>query len=73
MISVFILTWSLAVVWVNDEHTNDEELQASPHNFSQQWAAGGACTEQGVDWQGDGRAHYEDKPGGGEKRRVWEY
>lgn len=33
---MFILTWSLAVVWVDDEDTNDEELQASPHNFPEQ-------------------------------------
>lgn len=30
---VFILTWSLAVVWVDDEDTDEEELQAPPQNF----------------------------------------
>lgn len=33
---LFILTWSLAVIWIDDEDANDEELQAPPHNFSQQ-------------------------------------
>lgn len=66
---MFILTWSLAVVWVDDEDTDDEELQASPHNFPQQWVAGGACTEHGIDWQGDGCPHYEHEPGGGGKHK----
>lgn len=31
-----MLTGSLAIVWVDDEDTNDEELDASPHNLPQQ-------------------------------------
>lgn len=34
------LTRSLAVVWIDDEETYDEELKASPCNFAQQ---GEAC------------------------------
>lgn len=72
-ISVFILTWSLAVVWVDNEDTDDEELQAPPHNFPQQWAACRACTQLGVDWQCNGCPHYKHKPGGEkirQKRRI---
>lgn len=60
--NVFILTWSLAVVWVDDEETDDEELKASPCNFSQQREACWACPKKRVKWQGDGCPHDEHKP-----------
>lgn len=56
------LTWTLAVAWVDDDETDEEQLKASLHSFPQQRQAGGASTEQRVDGQGDGRAHYKHKP-----------
>jgi len=60
---VLILTRPLAVVWVDDENTDGEELHAPPRHFPQQREAGGASAEHGVDRQGDGSPHYEHKPG----------
>lgn len=61
---VLELTQSTTVVGVDDEEADNEELKASPHNVTQQGAASGACTQLGVDRQGDGRPHDEHKPGG---------
>lgn len=33
---MFVLTWTLAVVWVDNNDANDKELETSPHNFPQQ-------------------------------------
>lgn len=43
------LTGSLAVVWVDDDDADDEELYTPPHNFPQQRAAGQACAQHGVE------------------------
>lgn len=59
---MFALTRSLAVVWIDDEETDEEELKASPCNLPQQGEACGACPKESVDRQGDGCSHYEHKP-----------
>lgn len=64
----FVLTWSLAVVRVDDEDADEEEQYASPHDFPEQRATTRACTQQGVDRKCDGCAHYEHKPGGEKKK-----
>lgn len=66
---LLMLTCSLAVVWIDDEDTDDKELQTPPHDFPEQWATTGACAQQGVDGQSYGCAHYEHKPGGGAEHK----
>jgi len=68
----FALTGSLAVVRVNDDNADDEQLHAPPHNLPEQRATAQACAQQGVDRQRDGCAHDEHKPGGGGKCKVSE-
>lgn len=56
------LTGPLAVVGIDDEEADEEELQASPCNLPQQREARGAGPEKSVERQGDGGSHYEQKP-----------
>lgn len=56
------LTRPLAVVGINDEETDEEELEAPPGNLPQQGEAGGARPEESVERQGDGGSHYEHEP-----------
>lgn len=56
------LTWTAAVVWVDDEDADEEQLKASPQGLPQQQPAAGASAEQRVDGQSDGRPHDEHKP-----------
>lgn len=60
--STSALTWTLAVAWVDDDETDEEQLKASPRGFAQQRRAGGASAQLRVDGQSDGRPHYEHKP-----------